>query len=235
MHQCWALKSEQRPPFLAIFDCLVSRYFNPVATFLDGIWSPSQVKCDWLTNVLPTTVHLRTCEPRQTDSMNESLNALRVDLVFLAHKLGVGNDNHPVEFSTNVPSGQSIILALKMKGVSGIPNHDQGYNSWKVPLRMLIFSRFLWERGPNRGEVVTEILFRCKHFSPASVFIAWQSQSNNENTSMIHWANREANSIGVNSLCSSRHTVDLQKQGSRRRKTLRSLQSYCARMIIQPC
>ena len=27
MHQCWAYDSVQRPPALAIFDCLTSRYF----------------------------------------------------------------------------------------------------------------------------------------------------------------------------------------------------------------
>ena len=28
IHQCWAYESVQRPPFLAIFDCLTSRYFK---------------------------------------------------------------------------------------------------------------------------------------------------------------------------------------------------------------
>ena len=26
MHQCWAFKSVQRPPFIAIYDCLTNRY-----------------------------------------------------------------------------------------------------------------------------------------------------------------------------------------------------------------
>ena len=27
IHQCWAYVAQQRPPFLAIFDCLTSRYY----------------------------------------------------------------------------------------------------------------------------------------------------------------------------------------------------------------
>lgn len=30
MHQCWTFEPEQRPPFLAIFDCLTSRYLPTV-------------------------------------------------------------------------------------------------------------------------------------------------------------------------------------------------------------
>ena len=30
LHQCWTYESEQRPPFLAIFDCLTSRYLPTV-------------------------------------------------------------------------------------------------------------------------------------------------------------------------------------------------------------
>lgn len=33
MHQCWAFDSVQRPPFLAIFDCLTSRYLKNYTLF----------------------------------------------------------------------------------------------------------------------------------------------------------------------------------------------------------
>ncbi|XP_074612250.1 uncharacterized protein LOC141866614 isoform X4 [Acropora palmata] len=36
IHQCWAFKSEQRPPFLAIFDCLVSR--EPMNSWIMRRW-----------------------------------------------------------------------------------------------------------------------------------------------------------------------------------------------------
>ena len=87
IHQCWAFTSEQRPPFLAIFDCLTSRYVNPGATLIDGIWSPRRVKCDWLTDFFTATVHLRTCEPRPSDSMSESLNIHLLFRCFLHIKL----------------------------------------------------------------------------------------------------------------------------------------------------
>ena len=36
MHQCWAFDSLQRPPFLALFDCLTSRYLKNVNCFVEN-------------------------------------------------------------------------------------------------------------------------------------------------------------------------------------------------------
>ena len=37
MHQCWAFESVQRPPFLAIFDCLTSRYLKNYTLFTKNL------------------------------------------------------------------------------------------------------------------------------------------------------------------------------------------------------
>ena len=46
IHQCWAYDSTQRPPFLAIVDCLTSRYVVLMVTLMDTrihfIFSPGQ-------------------------------------------------------------------------------------------------------------------------------------------------------------------------------------------------
>nr|XP_058966526.1 tyrosine-protein kinase JAK2-like isoform X2 [Pocillopora verrucosa] len=45
MHQCWAYVPQQRPPFLAIFDCLTSR--EPMNSWIMKIWLKTHDKSEW--------------------------------------------------------------------------------------------------------------------------------------------------------------------------------------------
>lgn len=45
MHQCWAYFPQQRPPFLAIFDCLTSR--EPMKSWIMKLWLKNHDKSEW--------------------------------------------------------------------------------------------------------------------------------------------------------------------------------------------
>lgn len=45
MHQCWAFDPVQRPPFIAIFDCLTTR--QPMDSWLMSLWKERHEKSEW--------------------------------------------------------------------------------------------------------------------------------------------------------------------------------------------
>ncbi|KAL9950623.1 hypothetical protein ACROYT_G043148 [Oculina patagonica] len=45
MHQCWAYQSMQRPPFIAIFDCLTSR--EPMKSWIMTVWQANHDQSEW--------------------------------------------------------------------------------------------------------------------------------------------------------------------------------------------
>ncbi|XP_022781529.1 uncharacterized protein LOC111322654 isoform X1 [Stylophora pistillata] len=45
MHQCWAYVPQQRPPFLAVFDCLTSR--EPMESWIMKLWLQNHDKSKW--------------------------------------------------------------------------------------------------------------------------------------------------------------------------------------------
>jgi len=45
MHQCWAFDSTQRPPFLAIVDCLTSR--EPMTSWIMQLWLETHHESKW--------------------------------------------------------------------------------------------------------------------------------------------------------------------------------------------